>query len=73
MKIMEIDIKPKKICHHTIIHACDTTFNKHPDHLLKEEVLNFNNDQNGNKRESHVSFHWCAEEMSNLRKKCSIY
>ena len=27
----------------TIINACETMFNKHPDHLLSDEIIKFNN------------------------------
>ena len=38
----QIDIKPKKIYHPTILNACDTLFRKHPDHLSQEEIQKFN-------------------------------
>ena len=42
-KQTEINIRPKKIFHPTVINACDTLFKKHPDYLTKEEIKKFNN------------------------------
>ena len=42
MKLAEIDVRPKKIYHPTIINCCETLFNKHPDHLSKKEIIKFN-------------------------------
>jgi hypothetical protein len=42
-KLEDINIRPKKIYHPTIISACDTLFGKHPDLLSNEEILKFNN------------------------------
>ena len=42
IKLAEINIKPKKIYHPTVINACDTIFKKHPDDLNNEEIQKFN-------------------------------
>ena len=42
IKLEQIDIKPKKIYHPTILNACDTMFKKHPDQLSQEEIHKFN-------------------------------
>ena len=42
-KLEDINIRPKKIYHPTVISACDTLFGKHPDLLSNEEILKFNN------------------------------
>jgi hypothetical protein len=42
VKENQIDIKPKKIYHPTILNACKTMFDKHPDHLSQEEIQKFN-------------------------------
>ena len=42
IKLEQIDIKPKKIYHPTILNACDTMLKKHPEHLSQEEIQKFN-------------------------------
>jgi hypothetical protein len=42
IKLEQIDIKPNKIYHPTILNACDTMFKKHPDQLSQEEIHQFN-------------------------------
>ena len=42
VKLAEINIKPKKIYHPTVINACDSIFKKHPDNLSNEEIQKFN-------------------------------
>ena len=42
VKLEAINIRPKKIYHPTIINACETMFQKHPDQLSKEEIDKFN-------------------------------
>ena len=42
VKLTNIDINPKKIYHPTIINACNSMFNKHPDRLSTEEIVKFN-------------------------------
>ena len=41
-KLPEINIKPKKIYHPSIINACNSMFKKHPDNLSQEEIEKFN-------------------------------
>ena len=38
----QISIRPKKIYHPTVINACNSLFGKHPDKLINEEILKFN-------------------------------
>ena len=42
VKLQEINIRPKKIYHPSIINACECMFQKHPDNLFKEEIDKFN-------------------------------
>ena len=42
VKLQEINIRPKKIYHPSIINACECMFKKHPDNLSKEEIDKFN-------------------------------
>jgi hypothetical protein len=42
VKLQEINIRPKKIYHPSIITACECMFEKLPDNLSKEEIDKFN-------------------------------